>query len=78
MTARFLGGVGYVPQINDNCSVENNSLQRFHSYHQTDTWREENTAAMYPRLKLANSSDNNRRASTFWMRDADFVRLKQL
>ncbi|MEG0948661.1 MAG: hypothetical protein RSF78_04830, partial [Bacteroidales bacterium] len=34
--------------------------------------------ARYPRLKIANKNDNNRRESTFWIQDADFIRLKSL
>lgn len=38
----------------------------------------ENTNASYPRLEYGNGSGNNRQASTFWLRDFSYVRLKTL
>lgn len=76
--ARFQGVFGYVQQISDIYTLENSSLQRFQQYHLTDTWSEDNRDARYPRLKIAPASDNNRKASTFWQQDCDFLRLKTL
>ncbi|MDR1517260.1 MAG: TonB-dependent receptor [Dysgonamonadaceae bacterium] len=38
----------------------------------------ENPNATYPRLEYENVSGNNRQSSTFWLRDASYLRLKTL
>ena len=78
LNANFQGEFGYKKNIPEYYSLENNSLQRFQQYHLTDTWSEENPDATYPRIKYATSSDNNRKTSTFWVRNCNFLRLKML
>lgn len=41
----------------------------------TDAWSPENTDAKYPRATI-DASFNNNRYSTFWLRDASYLRLK--
>ncbi|CDN31486.1 TonB family protein / TonB-dependent receptor [Mucinivorans hirudinis] len=45
-----------------------------------DYWREDNPNAAYPRLvdNINQSTHNNVRTSTFWMRDGSFIRLKSV
>lgn len=76
--AMLQGVTGYKQKINEQYTLKNGTLQKFQRYHLTDTWREDNTDARYPRLKLASKNDNNRLESTFWIRDCDFLRLKSL
>lgn len=76
--AMFQGEVGYKKNIPDYYSLENGTLQRFQQYHLDDTWTPENPDASYPRIKYVTSSDNNRKASTFWVRSCNFLRLKML
>lgn len=76
--AQFQGVAGYNQQINELYTLENRSLQRFQEYHYTDTWTPDNPGAKYPRVKFASSNDNNRLASTFWVKECDFLRLKAL
>lgn len=38
----------------------------------------ENPHAAYPRLEFGSQNGNNRQSSTFWLRDASYVRLKTL
>ncbi len=78
MSAQFQGVAGYSQKINELYTLESRSLQRFQDYHLTNTWTPQNPNAEYPRLKFASSSDNNRKESTFWIRDCDFLRLKAL
>ena len=78
MNALFQGVSGYQKQVNDIYSLYSSSLPRFQRYHWEDTWSEENPGAKYPRIKFANTNDNNRKASTLWIKDCDFVRLKVL
>jgi hypothetical protein len=44
----------------------------------TDTWTPENPNARYPRIKFATTNDNNRKTSTFWIQNCDFLRLKSV
>lgn len=74
----FQGEYGFNKNIPDYYSLENGTLQRFQKYHLTDTWTENNPNAQYPRIKFASSSDNNRKTSTFWVRNCSFIRLKML
>ena len=78
MNAQFQGVTGYNQQISEQYSLESRSLQRFQDYHYTNSWTPENPNAEYPRIKFTPSSDNNRLASTFWVRNCDFMRLKAL
>ena len=78
INAMFQGEFGYKKNITEYYSLENGSLQRFQQYHLDDTWTPENTDAAYPRIKYATSSDNNRKTSTFWVRNCNFLRLKML
>ena len=78
MTAQFQGVAGYNQRINEVYSLESNSLPRFQDYHLTNSWTPENPGAEYPRVKFTPSSDNNRLASTFWVRNCSFLRLKAL
>lgn len=78
INALFQGESGFKQNITESYTLENGSMQKFQEYHLYDTWTTENPDAMYPRLKIATSNDNNRKASTFWIRDCNFVRLKML
>ncbi|MDE7115903.1 MAG: TonB-dependent receptor, partial [Muribaculaceae bacterium] len=78
MNAQFQGVAGYNQRINEVYSLESNSLPRFQDYHLTNSWTPENPNAEYPRIKFTPSSDNNRLASTFWVRNCSFLRLKAL
>ncbi|MDD4610045.1 MAG: TonB-dependent receptor [Bacteroidaceae bacterium] len=74
----FQGASGYQQTMSELYTLNNSSLQRFQDYHLTDTWSETNRDATYPRVKFATTNDNNRRSSTFWVKDCDFIRLKSL
>ena len=78
INAMFQGEFGYKKNIAEYYSLENGSLQRFQQYHIDDTWTPENPDAAYPRIKFVTSSDNNRKTSTFWVRNCNFMRLKML
>ena len=78
LNAMFQGVSGYQQQITELYTLQNGSLQRFQKYHVTDSWSEDNPNAVYPRVKFANKNDNNRKESTFWVKDCDFIRLKSL
>lgn len=74
----FQGMAGYNQMINEVYTLESNSLQRFQDYHLTDTWTPENPNAGYPRIKFASTADNNRKQSTYWIKECSFLRLKAL
>ncbi|MCF0235484.1 MAG: TonB-dependent receptor [Bacteroidaceae bacterium] len=78
VNALVQGVVGYKQNITEYYALDNSTLPKFQAYHLTDTWAPERPDAQYPRIKFATTADNNRRASTFWVRDCDFVRLKML
>ena len=78
INALFQGEVGYKQNISDTYTLENGTMPKFQKYHMTDSWSEDNPNAKYPRVKIATSNDNNRRKSTFWIEDCNFVRLKML
>lgn len=78
INALFQGERGFKQNITESYTLENGSMQKFQQYHLSDTWTPENPNAMYPRIKIATSNDNNRKASTFWIRDCNFMRLKML
>ena len=74
----FQGATGYQQNIKELYTTNSGSLQRFQKYHLTDTWTPDNPGASLPRIKFATANDNNRKESTFWVRDCDFLRLKSL
>jgi TonB-linked SusC/RagA family outer membrane protein len=74
----FQGEIGYKQNITEYYTLDNNTLQKFQDYHLTDTWTPENPNARYPRIKFATTNDNNRKTSTFWIQDCDFLRLKSV
>lgn len=78
LNALFQGVAGYNQVITEQYSLESGTLQRFQDYHYNNTWTPENPNAEYPRLKFASKSDNNRLASTFWVKECSFLRLKSL
>lgn len=78
INALFQGVYGYQQNLNEYYSLENGSLQKFQRYHLYETWTPENPNARYPRIKVATTNDNNRKASTFWIEDCNFIRLKTL
>ncbi|MDE6173394.1 MAG: SusC/RagA family TonB-linked outer membrane protein, partial [Bacteroides sp.] len=46
-------------------------------YFTTDTWTQKGDAAKFPAITFANSAHNNR-ASDLWLRDASYLRLKNV
>jgi hypothetical protein len=74
----FQGEIGYKQNITEYYTLDNNTLQKFQDYHLTDTWTPENPNARYPRIKFATTNDNNRKTSTFWIQNCDFLRLKSV
>lgn len=78
LNAMFQGATGYQQNITELYTTYSGTLQRFQDYHLTDTWMPDNPNASLPRIKFATANDNNRRASTFWVRDCDYIRLKSL
>lgn len=78
VNAMFQGVTGYQQNIRELYTTNSGSLQRFQKYHMTDSWTPENPDATNPRIKFTTASDNNRKESTFWVRDCDFLRLKTL
>ncbi len=78
VNANFQGVYGYKQNLNEYYTLENSTLQKFQRYHLYETWTPENPDARYPRIKFATSNDNNRRESTFWIQDCNFIRLKSL
>lgn len=43
-----------------------------------DSWRDDNTGGEFPRLALVSASSNNAFSSSFWYRNGDYLRLKNL
>ena len=78
VNALFQGEMGYKQNIIESYTLDNGTLQKFQKYHLTETWTPDNTGARYPRIKFVTSNDNNRRASTFWIQNCNFLRLKML
>jgi TonB-linked SusC/RagA family outer membrane protein len=74
----FQGVAGYKQYVSESYTMENGTMVKFQDYHLTDTWTPENPNADYPRVKIAASTDNNRKTSTFWLRNNDFLRWKYL
>ncbi|MCH5598972.1 SusC/RagA family TonB-linked outer membrane protein [Niabella ginsengisoli] len=46
--------------------------------HQQDYWTPENPDASLPNISTINSNVNNTQSSSFWMKDASYIRLKTL
>ncbi|MBR5532532.1 MAG: TonB-dependent receptor [Bacteroidales bacterium] len=78
VNALFQGATGYQQNIKEMYTLNSGSLQRFQEYHMEECWSEENPDGTLPRVKFASANDNNRRESTFWVRDCNFLRLKSL
>lgn len=78
VSVMFQGVAGFKQYVSEMYSLENNSLPKFQDYHLTDCWTPENRDASFPRVKLATARDNNRKKSSFWVRDNSFVRLKSV
>ena len=78
VNALFQGATGYQQNIKERYDLNNNTLQRFQEYHKDECWSEENPDGTLPRVKFASTNDNNRKESTFWVRDCNFLRLKSM
>ena len=78
LNALFQGELGYKQNIIESYTLDNGTLQKFQKYHMDETWTTDNPNARYPRIKFVTSNDNNRRSSTFWIQNCNFVRLKML
>lgn len=78
INAMFQGATGYQQNIKELYTTNSGSLQRFQQYHLTEAWTKDNPDATLPRIKFTTANDNNRKESTFWIRDCDFLRLKSL
>lgn len=78
INAMFQGATGYQQNIKELYTTNSGSLQRFQEYHLKDSWTPENPNATLPRIKFATANDNNRKESTFWVRDCNYLRLKSL
>ena len=63
---RMLGGMVAYPFLANGNIYE----------HQLDYWSPENADAKWPVISTLNSGVNNTQASTFWLRDAGYLRLK--
>lgn len=74
----FQGEMGYKQNITESYTLANGTLQKFQKYHLTDSWSVDNPDASYPRIKFASRNDNNRLASTFWIKSCNFIRMKTL
>jgi TonB-linked SusC/RagA family outer membrane protein len=78
VNAVFQGIAGYKQQLNEIYSLYNSSLPKFQTYHRDDSWSEDNPNASYPRVMFSTVNSNNRKASTFWIKECDFIRLRSL
>lgn len=78
VNAMFQGEMGYKQNISESYTLDNGTLQKFQDYHLTETWTADNPDARYPRIKFVTTNDNNRKTSTFWIQDCNFLRLKML
>lgn len=72
------GVAGYKQYISESYTLENGSIVKYQDYHLTDCWTPDHPNAEYPRVKMATSADNNRKSSSFWLRDNSFIRLRSL
>ncbi|MFC4673725.1 SusC/RagA family TonB-linked outer membrane protein [Dysgonomonas termitidis] len=77
----FVGGSGVYPfadgEVGNILKVASNPYDRWISREISGTADTENPNAVFPRLTYGNSTNNNR-ASTFWLRNARYLRLKNL
>ena len=78
VSVMFQRVAGFKQYVSEMYSLENSSLPKFQDYHLTDCWTPDNPNASFPRVKLATARDNNRKKSSFWVRDNSFVRLKSV
>lgn len=62
----FIGSNAWEFQVNGNVQE-----------HHLDRWTPSNTMATYPRLSFGTNTNNNR-ISTYWIRNADYLRLKNV
>ncbi|HCU45725.1 MAG TPA: TonB-dependent receptor [Sphingobacterium sp.] len=73
---RLIGGDGIIP-FNNSTGAERSNLYTIAE----DRWTEENPLEnpFYPRLAYGNAANkNNSAASTWWVKDVDFLRLKTM
>jgi TonB-linked SusC/RagA family outer membrane protein len=77
----FMGGNGYYPfasgELGNVLSIVKEQSNRWTPASYSGDPATENPNARFPRLTYGNN-DNNNRASTFWLADASFLRLKTL
>lgn len=64
--------------INPYFTVMSYGLGNFLQWRADDRWSLENTDASQPRGSIDNFNNNNREASTHWLMDAGFLRLKNI
>ncbi len=85
---RFVGVLGrdialtgvYPGGIMDNTSMTKPFYHSGNSpeYLVENSWREDNTDAEFPRLSVVPASSNNAYASTYWYRNGNYLRLKNM
>lgn len=77
----FYGGSGFYPFVGGETgnvlSIVADQKNRWTSAEISGTKETENPNARFPRLSYGNNANNNR-ASTFWMADASYLRLKNV
>lgn len=77
----FYGGAGFYPFVGGETgnvlSIVADQKNRWTSAEISGTKETENPNARFPRLSYGNNANNNR-ASTFWMADASYLRLKNV
>lgn len=78
VNAMFQGATGYQQNIKEMYTLYSGTLQRFQDYHLEECWSEDNPDGTLPKVKFASANDNNRKESTFWVKDCNFLRLKSL
>ncbi|WP_439183374.1 SusC/RagA family TonB-linked outer membrane protein [Carboxylicivirga taeanensis] len=85
---RFAGALGRdiaLTGVYHNYIMDHTSMSRpfYHGgnspkYLVENSWREDNRGAEFPRLSLVPASSNNGYASTYWYRNGDYLRLKNM
>ena len=77
----FFGGTGFYPyageRLGNVLTIVNDQKNRWTPASYSGDPATENPNARFPRLTYGNNSNNNR-ASTFWLADASYLRLKTL
>lgn len=77
----FLGGTGYYPFVGEEegniLTIVADQSNRWTPASYSGTTATENPNARFPRLTYGNNANNNQ-ASTFWLADASFLRLKNV